>query len=36
MKTGLTLTELDERIAAIRENLDELVEQAAEIGRAHV
>jgi hypothetical protein len=29
MKTGLTLTELDERIAAIRENLDELVEQAA-------
>jgi hypothetical protein len=28
MKTGLTLTELDERIAAIRENLDELVEQA--------
>jgi predicted mannosyl-3-phosphoglycerate phosphatase (HAD superfamily) len=29
MKSGLTLTELDERIAAIRENLDELVEQAA-------
>jgi hypothetical protein len=29
MKTGLTLTELDERIAAIRENLGELVEQAA-------
>jgi hypothetical protein len=26
MKTGLTLTELDERIPAIRENLDELVE----------
>ena len=29
MKTGLTLTELDERIAAIRENLEELVEQSA-------
>lgn len=29
MKTGLTLTEVDERIAAIRENLEELVEQAA-------
>ncbi len=29
MKSGLTLTELDERIAAIRENLEELVEQAA-------
>jgi predicted mannosyl-3-phosphoglycerate phosphatase (HAD superfamily) len=29
MKTGLTLTELDERIAAIRENLRELVEQTA-------
>jgi hypothetical protein len=29
MKSGLTLTELDERIAAIRENLGELVEQAA-------
>jgi hypothetical protein len=29
MKTGLTLTEVDERIAAIRENLEELVEQTA-------
>ena len=29
MKTGLTLTEVDERIAAIRENLEELVEQSA-------
>ena len=29
MKSGLTLTELDERIAAIRDNLEELVEQAA-------
>jgi hypothetical protein len=28
MKTGLTLTEVDERIAAIRENLDQLVEQS--------
>jgi predicted mannosyl-3-phosphoglycerate phosphatase (HAD superfamily) len=29
MKSGLTLTELDQRIAAIRENLRELAEQAA-------
>jgi hypothetical protein len=29
MKTGLTLTEVDERIAAIRENLEGLVEQTA-------
>ena len=29
MNSGLTLTELDERIAAIRENLEELVEQSA-------
>ena len=29
MKSGLTLTELDERIAAIRENLEELAEQSA-------
>ena len=29
MKSGLTLTELDERIAVIRDNLEELVEQAA-------
>jgi predicted mannosyl-3-phosphoglycerate phosphatase (HAD superfamily) len=29
MKSGLTLTELDERIAAIRENLRELTEQTA-------
>ena len=29
MKTGLTLTEVDLRIAAIRENLEELVEQSA-------
>jgi predicted mannosyl-3-phosphoglycerate phosphatase (HAD superfamily) len=29
MKSGLTLTELDEGIAAIRENLRELTEQAA-------
>ena len=29
MKTGLTLTEVDVRIAAIRENLEELVEQSA-------
>ena len=29
MKTGLTLTEVDERIVAIRENLEELVEQSA-------
>ena len=29
MSSGLTLTELDERIAAIRENLEELVEQSA-------
>jgi predicted mannosyl-3-phosphoglycerate phosphatase (HAD superfamily) len=28
MKTGLTLTEVDVRIAAIRENLEELVEQS--------
>jgi predicted mannosyl-3-phosphoglycerate phosphatase (HAD superfamily) len=28
MKTGLTLTEVDERIAAIRENLEQLVEQS--------
>jgi hypothetical protein len=28
MKTGLTRTEVDERIAAIRENLDQLVEQS--------
>jgi hypothetical protein len=28
MKAGLTLTEVDERIAAIRENLDQLVEQS--------
>jgi predicted mannosyl-3-phosphoglycerate phosphatase (HAD superfamily) len=28
MKTGLTLTEVDERIAAVRENLEELVEQS--------
>ena len=34
MKTGLTLTELDERIAAIRENLEELVEQSAAAIRA--
>ncbi len=29
MTSGLTLTELDERIAAVRENLEELVEQTA-------
>jgi hypothetical protein len=29
MKTGLTLTEVDERIAGVRENLEELVEQSA-------
>jgi hypothetical protein len=29
MKSGLTLTELDERIAGVRENLRELSEQAA-------
>jgi len=29
MKSGLTLTELDEGIAAIRENLRQLAEQAA-------
>ena len=29
MKSGLTLTELDERIAAVRENLRELSERAA-------
>ena len=29
MSSGLTLTEVDERIAAIRENLEELVEQSA-------
>ena len=29
MKTGLPLTEVDVRIAAIRENLEELVEQSA-------
>jgi predicted mannosyl-3-phosphoglycerate phosphatase (HAD superfamily) len=29
MKTGLTLTEVDVRIAAVRENLTELVEQSA-------
>ena len=29
MSTGLTLAELDERIAMIRENLEELTEQAA-------
>ena len=29
MNSGLTLTELDERIAAVRENLEELVEQSA-------
>ena len=29
MTNGLTLTEVDERIAAVRENLEELVEQAA-------
>ena len=29
MKSGLTLTELEERIAAVRENLRELSEQAA-------
>ena len=28
MKTGLTLTEVDERIAAIRENLEQLVGQS--------
>jgi predicted mannosyl-3-phosphoglycerate phosphatase (HAD superfamily) len=28
MKTGLTLIEVDERIAAIRENLEQLVEQS--------
>jgi hypothetical protein len=28
MKTGLTLSEVDVRIAAIRENLEELVEQS--------
>jgi predicted mannosyl-3-phosphoglycerate phosphatase (HAD superfamily) len=28
MKTGLTLTEVEVRIAAIRENLEELVEQS--------
>ena len=29
MRGGLTLTELDERIAGVRENLRELAEQAA-------
>jgi hypothetical protein len=29
MKTGLTLTQVDSRIAAVRENLEELVEQSA-------
>jgi hypothetical protein len=29
MNSGLTLIELDERIAAVRENLEELVEQSA-------
>ena len=29
MKTGLTLTQGDARIAAVRENLEELVEQSA-------
>jgi hypothetical protein len=29
MKTGLTLTQVDARIAAVRENLEELVEQSA-------
>jgi predicted mannosyl-3-phosphoglycerate phosphatase (HAD superfamily) len=29
MKTDLTLTEVDVRIAAVRENLQELVEQSA-------
>jgi predicted nucleic acid-binding Zn-ribbon protein len=29
MSTELTLAELDERISAARENIDELVEQAA-------
>ena len=29
MSTGLTLTELDERISVTRENIRELVEQAA-------
>jgi hypothetical protein len=28
MKTGLTLAEVDVRIAAVRENLEELVEQS--------
>jgi predicted mannosyl-3-phosphoglycerate phosphatase (HAD superfamily) len=36
MKTGLTLTEVDVRIAAIRENLEELVEQStADSGAGH-
>ena len=29
MKTGLTLAQVDVRIAAVRENLEELVEQSA-------
>ena len=29
MKTGLTLPQVDARIAAVRENLEELVEQSA-------
>jgi hypothetical protein len=29
MKTGLTLTQVDAPIAAVRENLEELVEQSA-------
>ena len=29
MKMGLTLTQVDARIAAVRENLEELVEQSA-------
>jgi uncharacterized protein YqfA (UPF0365 family) len=29
MKTGLTLTQVDAQIAAVRENLEELVEQSA-------
>jgi uncharacterized protein YqfA (UPF0365 family) len=29
MKIGLTLTQVDARIAAVRENLEELVEQSA-------
>ena len=34
MKMGLTLTQVDARIAAVRENLEELVEQSAADSRA--